>query len=136
MHFLVFDRAPQSLDENVVHETTAAVHRNRDACSLEPAGEGGAGELRALIGVKCFRRAVPRQRFVERRDATARIHGVRQAPGQNRPAGPIDDRHQIQKAKIRYISGCHQPSPVRSVCAIASANMAMASPPAPCFASC
>jgi len=99
MHFLVFDRAPQSLDENVVHETTAAVHRNRDACSLEPAGEGGAGELRALIGVKYFRRAVPRQRFVERRDAKARIHRVRQAPGQNRPAGPIDDRHQIQKAK-------------------------------------
>src|SRR6266851_8300564 len=70
------DRAPQSLDENVVHETTAAVHRNRDACGLEPAGEGGAGELRALIGVKYFRRAVPRQRFVERRDAKARIHRV------------------------------------------------------------
>ena len=25
---------------NIVHETTASVHRNRDACSLEPAGEG------------------------------------------------------------------------------------------------
>src|SRR6266849_9741924 len=68
MHFLVFDRAPQSLDENVVHETTTAVHRNRDACGLEPAGEGGAGELRALIGVEYFRRAVPRQRFVERHE--------------------------------------------------------------------
>jgi len=56
MHFLVFDRAPQPFDENIVHETTASVHRNRDACSLEPAGEGGAGELRALIGVEYFRR--------------------------------------------------------------------------------
>jgi len=99
MHFLVFDRTPQSFDENVVHETTASVHRNRDARSLEHAGEGGAGELRALIGVEYFRCAVPRQRFVERRDAKARIHRVRQAPRQNRPAGPVDNRHQIQKAE-------------------------------------
>src|SRR6478672_12989906 len=69
MHFLVFDGAPQPFDENIVHETTASVHRNRDACGLEPTGEDGAGELRALIGVEYFWRAVPRQRFVERRDA-------------------------------------------------------------------
>src|SRR5258708_4911070 len=91
--------APQPFDENIVHETTASVHRNRDACSLEPASEGGAGELRALVGVEYFRRAVPRERFVERRDAKARIHRVRQAPRQNRPAGPVDNRHKIQKAK-------------------------------------
>src|SRR5258708_3490406 len=40
MHFLVFDRTPQSFDENVVHETTASVHPNRDGRSLERAGEG------------------------------------------------------------------------------------------------
>src|SRR6266852_6212728 len=73
MHFLVFDRAPQPFDENIVHETTASVHRNRDACGLEPAGEGDAGELRALIGVEYLRRAVPRQSFVERRARTARV---------------------------------------------------------------
>ena len=39
-------------------------------------GEGGAVELRALIGVEYFRRAVPRQRFVERRDAKARIRST------------------------------------------------------------
>jgi hypothetical protein len=61
-------------------------------CGLEPTGEGGAGELRALIGVEYFWRAVPRQRFVEHRDAKARIHRVRQAPRQNRPAGPVDNR--------------------------------------------
>jgi hypothetical protein len=93
MYLFILDRAPQPLDENVVHETTASVHRNRDACGLEPACECRTGELRALIGVECFRRAVPRQRFVERRDAKARIHRVRQAPRQNRPAGPVDDRH-------------------------------------------
>src|SRR5712664_1244636 len=97
MHFLVFDRTPQSFDENVVHETTASVHRNRDARSLKLAGEGGAGELRALIGVEYFRFAVPRQCFVERRDAKARIHRVRQAPRQNCPGGedrsPADTVH-------------------------------------------
>src|SRR5450432_4077160 len=93
MHFLVFDRAPQPFDENIVHETTASVHRNRDAGGLEPTGEGRAGELQALIGVEYFWRAVPRQRFVERRDAKARIHRVRQAPRQNRPAGPVDNCH-------------------------------------------
>ena len=40
MHFLVFERAPQPFDENVVHAAPASVHRNRDACRLEPAGEG------------------------------------------------------------------------------------------------
>src|SRR5476649_707420 len=52
MHFLVFDRAPQPFDENIVHETTASVHRNRDACSPEPAGEGGAGDRPGAIDAR------------------------------------------------------------------------------------
>src|SRR3984957_17087418 len=48
MHFFVLDRAPQAFDEDVVHETSAPVHRNRDSCRLQLAGESGAGELRAL----------------------------------------------------------------------------------------
>src|SRR5260370_1398842 len=86
LHFLVFDRAPQPFDENIVHETTASVHRNRDACSLEPTGEGGAGELRAPIAVEYFRRAVPRHRFSERRAAKARIRRVRPAARWTRDA--------------------------------------------------
>ena len=86
MHFLVFDRAPQPLDENVVHETTAPVHRNRDTCGLEPASEGGAGELRALIGVEYLWRAVPRQRFVERRDAKAGMPGLTPDRGMSAPS--------------------------------------------------
>ena len=52
MDFFVLDRAPQAFDEDVVHETVAPVHRNRDSRSLESAGEGRAGELRALVGVE------------------------------------------------------------------------------------
>ena len=54
--------------------------------------------MRALIGVEYFRLAVSAQRLVERRDAKARVHRVRQPPRQDRAAGPIDDRHQIEKA--------------------------------------
>src|SRR6202163_5079605 len=52
MYFFIFDRAPQAFDENVIHEPAASVHRNRDASGFKLAGEGGAGELRALIGVE------------------------------------------------------------------------------------
>ena len=88
----------QALDENIVEKTPAPVHRNLDACGFELAGEGGAGELRALIGVEYFRLAVSRQRLVERRDAKARVHRVRQPPRKNRAAGPVDDCHEIEKA--------------------------------------
>jgi hypothetical protein len=47
-----------------------------------------------IFGARCRASA-----FVKRRDAKARIHRVRQAQRQNRPAGPVDNRHQIQKAK-------------------------------------
>src|SRR5580704_6021242 len=43
MHLLIFDRTPQPLDEDVVHETPAPVHGNRDAGGLEFARERGAG---------------------------------------------------------------------------------------------
>src|SRR5271155_3358242 len=61
MYFFVLDRAPQAFDEDVVHETPASVHRNRDSRSLESAGEGRAGELRALIGVEYLRFSVALQ---------------------------------------------------------------------------
>src|SRR5271169_1534662 len=48
----VFQRSPQPLDEDVVHPTTATVHRDADAGILQGAGEGKASELRALIGVE------------------------------------------------------------------------------------
>ncbi len=44
---LVFERAPQTLDEDVVHAAAPAVHGDRDAGVLERAGEGEAGELAA-----------------------------------------------------------------------------------------
>ena len=47
---LVFDAAPQSLDEHVVAPGALAVHADRNAVAGEHAGEGRPGELRALVG--------------------------------------------------------------------------------------
>jgi len=45
---LVFQAAPQPLDEHVVDPATAAVHRDLDAGRRQRAGEEGAGELAAF----------------------------------------------------------------------------------------
>ena len=55
---LVFDAAPQPLDEDIVPPSPFAVHADGDAVAGEHAGEGRAGELRALVGVEDFRPAV------------------------------------------------------------------------------
>jgi hypothetical protein len=44
--------APQAFDEDVVDPATPSIHRDLDAGRRERAGEGGAGELAALIGMK------------------------------------------------------------------------------------
>jgi len=40
-------RSPQPLDEDIVHAAALTIHADRDAASLEDAGEVGAGELAA-----------------------------------------------------------------------------------------
>src|SRR5258708_3074285 len=54
IYLLVFDAAPQPLDEHVVPPCSFAIHTDRDAVAGERAGEGRAGELRALAGIEDF----------------------------------------------------------------------------------
>ncbi len=56
--FFVFQAAPEAFDEDVVHPAPFAVHADLDAVRFEYAGEGGAGELAALVGVENFGRAM------------------------------------------------------------------------------
>src|SRR5207244_5898274 len=49
---LMLERAPQPLDEDVVHPAAAPIHRDLDASLSERASEGRAGELAALVGVE------------------------------------------------------------------------------------
>jgi len=66
---LVFQRAPDTLDEDVVHPAAAPVHRDAHAGRDQHAGECRAGELAALVGVEDLRFAMPGQRFLQRRHA-------------------------------------------------------------------
>src|ERR1700716_1449637 len=66
---LVFDAAPQPFDEHVVPPGSFAIHANRDAVAGERAGEGDAGELRALVGIEDFGLAVPREGVLQCLDA-------------------------------------------------------------------
>jgi hypothetical protein len=73
VYLLVFDAAPQPLDEHVVPPSALAVHADGDAIVGEHAGEGRAGELRALVRVEDFRLAVTGQGILQRLDAEGRF---------------------------------------------------------------
>ena len=53
------DRAPQSLDEDVVQASALAVHRQLQAGCEQRLGKLGAGKLATLGGVEDLGRAVP-----------------------------------------------------------------------------
>ncbi len=111
---LVFERAPQPLDEDVVHAPAPAIHRDPDAGRLQAPGEGEAGELAALVGVEYLRPAVSTQGLVERVCTEARVQRVRQPPGQDVPARPVHDRHEVKEATLhRDVGDIGAPDMVR-----------------------
>lgn len=69
VNLLVFDAAPQPLDEHVVPPSAFTVHADGDAVAGERAGEGHAGELRTLVGVEDVGLAVTRHSILQRRNA-------------------------------------------------------------------
>lgn len=97
-NLLVFDRAPQAFDENIVPPGAAAVHADCDLIAKHDAGEGHAGGLAALVGVEDVGRAKARQRFLQCLDAKVRLQRDRQPPRQNPPAEPVDDGDEIDEA--------------------------------------
>jgi len=76
--FLVFEAAPQPLDEDVVHAAALAVHADHDPVPLQGPGEVVAGELAALVSIENLRSAVARERFLERLDTKLGAECVRQ----------------------------------------------------------
>src|SRR5438270_10608467 len=74
---LVFETAPQPLNEDVVHAPALAVHADRDAMPLQGAGKIVTGELAALVGIEDFRSAIALERFLERLYAKIRVQRVR-----------------------------------------------------------
>src|SRR5512144_3074961 len=79
IHLLIFDAAPQPLDEHVVLPSSFAVHADRNAVVGEHGREGRACELRTLVGIEDVGLAVTRQGILQRLDAERRFHGDRYA---------------------------------------------------------
>ena len=91
------------------------VHRAPRARSLDTVGERRARKLRPLVGVEDAGR--PRlQRRLQRLDAEAAVHRVRQPPRQHLSAGPVHDRDQVQKAgRHRDVRDVRAPHLVQTV---------------------
>ena len=89
--FLVFEAAPQPLDEDVVHAAALAVHADHHPVPLQCPGEIVTGERAALVGIENLRPTVSCERFLERLDAEVSTERVGQSPRQHRTADPVHD---------------------------------------------
>src|SRR5438132_13710848 len=74
IHLLIFDAAPQPLDEDVVPPSPFAVHADGDGVLDQHASECGAGELAALIRVEDVRLAVASESLLQGLDTECRLH--------------------------------------------------------------
>ena len=90
---LIFETAPQPLDEDVVHTPALAVHADHDPVPFQGTGEVVASELAALVGIEDFRSAIARERFLECLDAKIGVERVGEASGEHRAAHPVHDHH-------------------------------------------
>jgi hypothetical protein len=63
VYLLVFDALPDTFDEDVVAPGRFAIHADLDAVGDQQAGEGRAGELRALICIEDLGNAIFLWRF-------------------------------------------------------------------------
>ena len=95
---VVFDRAPEALDEHVVDCPSHAVHGDLHASFQEHRGEGLGGKLRSLVAVKDLWCAVEGEGLVEGGHAEVRGHGVGEAPGQHLSRVPVHDRDQVPES--------------------------------------
>jgi hypothetical protein len=91
IHLLVFDAAPQALDEDVISPSPFAVHADGNAVVGEHAGEGRPRELRTLIRVEDIRLAVASESVLQCLDAE---HHLLSGGSPTHGGGGISRRHQ------------------------------------------
>ena len=113
---VVFERAPQALDEHVVDGSSHPVHRDCDAGVEQHAGERFGRELRALIRVEDRGTAVEGEGFVEGRHAEVTGHGVGHPPGEHLSRVPVHDRDEVEEPLLeRDVGDVRAPHVVRSI---------------------
>src|ERR1700747_391283 len=69
---LVFDSAPEALEEHVIAPRAPAVHADRNLVLDQDVGEGVTRKLAALVRVEDLRIAMTGQCLLQRLDATCR----------------------------------------------------------------
>jgi hypothetical protein len=97
VHHLVLDRAPEPLHEDVVVHSAATVHAHFDPCVFQKSREIHARELRPLVRVENLRLRDP-ERFPQRLQTKAGVQCRGKLPGQDIPAGPVQDRNEINES--------------------------------------
>ena len=93
---IIFDSAPQALDEDIVQVTTTPIHTNTNASSQQASGKRMGGELRALVTVENVRLTESESAF-QGTNAKLGIHRIRQLPCQYEAAKPIHDSNKIHR---------------------------------------
>src|SRR4029453_5719342 len=109
VHLLIFQRAPQSLDEDVVHAAATPVHADSNLALCQFPGEFLARELCPLVAVEDVRPAPP-QRPLQRFPAEGRPQRQRQRPTQDEPTVPVHTATRYRKPgaiRIYVISVLH-----------------------------
>ena len=94
----MLDVAPEPLNEDVVERAPPAIHTDDDAFALQHAGEGVAGELRALIGIEDLGRAMVAYGPLQTIDTECGFHVVADPPAEHPARVPVDDCDQVGKA--------------------------------------
>ena len=99
---LVLERAPQSLNEDVVHAPAAPVHGDRDPGLLEATGDLEAGELAALVGVEDLRPAGGVERLIQGLDAEAARAGIGLAVSDCFMCDPIAGLERVLSRQLQH----------------------------------
>ena len=104
--FLILQTSPESLDEHVIHPSSAPVHADFHAKPEETIRPLHGGELAALIGVENLRNA-PRitQRVFKRLKAQTRFHRIGDRPAQHLSRIPVHHRAQVGVASRHWNVG-------------------------------
>jgi H+/Cl- antiporter ClcA len=73
---LLFQAAPEALNNNIIHPSALAVHADVDAVIFQYIGEIFTGKLAALVAVEYLRCAIVCQRFFQRLNTKSSIQSV------------------------------------------------------------
>jgi len=83
IHLLVFDRSPQSLQQDVVEAALFPRPADLDYISLQPAHEISGGELAALVGVEDFWPAAASHRYLQSIETLLCVQAVGGLPAEH-----------------------------------------------------